>query len=116
MKKINYKLLFSTATILGLLVVISMFFVLEQEEGKESSNIVVVILTKLFDVLRFPTHTLFPRLAEQNSIVFCAGLLFNCLFYALIFERIHTYIVYRTADQSEHGLNNKLDRSDEPIK
>lgn len=90
--------------IAGLLVVISLFGILERSAGDDPGNAFTSALGGLFNVLRFPVHTLFPGLAESNAIVFCAGFLVNCLLYGLIYERIHTAVkMRRRKDDDSRG-------------
>ncbi|MET0637456.1 MAG: hypothetical protein ABWZ25_15600 [Chitinophagaceae bacterium] len=95
MKNFNRKVFVTASMIVGLLVVVSLFGTLEFRSGESHSNFLIVFLSGLFEVLRFPTHTLFPKLAETSSVVFCAGLLINSLFYGLILERLFAVIKSR---------------------
>jgi hypothetical protein len=57
-------------------------------------NIILVFLSKLFYVLRFPTHTLFwSTFSSAGAGVFLSGLIINCMFYGFLTERI--YSVFR---------------------
>jgi hypothetical protein len=52
-------------------------------------NFFWTLFTKLYLVLRFPSHTLFWSIFSNGSTaLFFAGLIVNCCFYALLTERI----------------------------
>ncbi|RYY53705.1 MAG: hypothetical protein EOO09_17030 [Chitinophagaceae bacterium] len=91
MKDFNGKVFMSASMVTGLLVVISMLARLEGGSA-ETAGLPVRILSGLFNVLRFPTHTLAGDFADSNNIVFFVGLLCNCLFYGLLYERIRYFI------------------------
>ncbi|MCE3226795.1 MAG: hypothetical protein K0S32_1346 [Bacteroidetes bacterium] len=61
-----------------------------EEEGTLEESF--YFLSGLYSILRFPTHSLFPATFSDNLPVFSIGLLINCLFYALITERIVFFI------------------------
>ena len=81
----------SASTITGLLIIISLFGYLEATSGNVSSNFLLVGLSAMFTVLRFPMHTLFIKFLQDSAILFCLGLILNCLFYGFLFERVYTY-------------------------
>jgi hypothetical protein len=61
---------------------------LSRDEGKLGKNIFLNFLADFYNILRFPMHTIFNRLAASKAWFFCIGLLINCVMYAFIFERI----------------------------
>ena len=76
----------------GLLVVVSMFASLESGSTENGGGFLGSFLSGLFNVLRFPVHTLLGTVAESNNLLFTAGLVLNCLFYGLLYERIYTWL------------------------
>ncbi|RYY62993.1 MAG: hypothetical protein EOO05_00740 [Chitinophagaceae bacterium] len=95
MKYFNRKVFITASMITGLLVVISMFSTLEAQSGKNGSNAMMKLLAGLFNVLRFPAHTVIGSAVESSTLLFCAGLLLNCLFYGFIYERVYSFFQRR---------------------
>lgn len=62
-----------------------------EEDGTIDNSSSLIWLAKMFNILRFPTHTLFWDLFSLNGYIYILGLLLNCLLYGLIFERIIYY-------------------------
>lgn len=58
----------------------------------------------LFNILRFPTHTLFFDFFLKSGFLFFGGLLLNVLFYALLIERCFTYLRRRGKVSKGLGL------------
>lgn len=100
MKNFNRKIFISAATITGLLVIVSLFGFLEATSGTVSSNFLLVGLTAMYQVLRFPMHSFF-HFFENSAVLFCIGFLLNCLFYGLIYERIYSYSKGMKAKRAE---------------
>ena len=50
------------------------------------------VLADFFNVMRFPTHTLFPGFTKE-PFYFALCLIVNCVFYSLIIERLVFYII-----------------------
>lgn len=60
-----------------------------QDEGTLGNSALGKLLSTLFLILRFPTHTmLWPLIGAGGSVIFFAGLFANCMLYALIVERL----------------------------
>ncbi len=62
------------------------------DEGTEGTGILgatALILSKLFYVFRFPTHTFFFDLMDGS--IFFIGLFINCLLYGFVTERLISY-------------------------
>src|SRR4030095_2735066 len=59
-----------------------------ESEGTLGSSNIWETLAKTFYVLRFPTHTLFPSVLLTNGYLFLGGLIFNCIFFGFIIERL----------------------------
>jgi ABC-type transporter Mla maintaining outer membrane lipid asymmetry permease subunit MlaE len=59
--------------------------------GEGTGNVITTIFSKLFMLLRFPTHTLFWTTFNHEPL-FAWGLLFNSVFYGLIIERVISLI------------------------
>lgn len=103
MKDFNRRLFVTISIIAGLLVVMSLFSTLEKDSGQVGSNFLMVLLSGLFAVLRFPVHTVLGEMAETSTLVFCAGLIINCLFYAFIIERFCTKVLRRRRRENTGG-------------
>ena len=69
-----------------LLTMITFFCAFAVDEGS-SSNIVVVAFSKLFILLRFPTHVIFWEHMKGNTFIW--GLITNALLYSVLIERIY---------------------------
>ncbi len=66
------------------------------DEGTEGTGILgfmALILSKLFHLFRFPTHTFFFDF--MNGPRFLIGLLINCIFYAFLTERLIFFLKKR---------------------
>jgi len=89
-----------------LLLAILTFFAFSEayaaDEGNLGDNIVLRFLSESYNVLRFPTHVLLPALTKF-PFYFAMGLLVNCLFYALLIERIVHIISYKRTDDDDHS-------------
>jgi hypothetical protein len=78
----------------GLLTVVSFFGAWAYDEGTMSSS----ILSNLFKIFRFPTHTLFWDFFNQNAKTFYLGLLLNTIFYAFVTERLFSFFKRQKAN------------------
>jgi hypothetical protein len=87
MKNFNKQTFIISTVLVGLLLVPCFFAAWGDDEGTLDSNIIWVTLSKLFYILRFPTHTLFWKLFSMNITLFFIGLILNCMFYGLLIER-----------------------------
>jgi hypothetical protein len=89
MKKIS-KRTFIISTIVFILLLVTCFFAAAgEDEGTLGNNIILITLSKMFSILRFPTHTLlWSSIIKGGAVTFFAGLLINCMFYGFITERI----------------------------
>ena len=75
--------------LLGLLLIPCFLAAYEEDEGNRGNNVIWVMFSKLFYVLRFPTHTLLWKfICEHGAIIYFAGLVINCCFYGFITEKI----------------------------
>lgn len=88
MKNFNKQTFIVSTVLVRLLLIPSFFAAWGDDEGTLGNNLIWVTLSKLFYILRFPTHTLFWKLFSFNGILFLAGLIINCMFYGLIIESI----------------------------
>jgi hypothetical protein len=123
-RPINFnKTLFLLMTgIFLLLMFAALIAVAAQDEGAIRTNQIWIGLANLFNVFRFPTHTLLSSLISLSGpfapILFFGGLVVNCLFYAFLTERLWystkfmkslfciSFIVCLTAcNNSENGTN-----------
>lgn len=84
-QKINFKVLLLAIIIVSLLTGISflMAFAAKEEMG---------IGFFLFEIFRFPTHTLFWDYFSSSSALYRTGLFINIAFYSMIIERLITYV------------------------
>ena len=88
MKNFNSKLFLFLVAIIGVLLIASFITAGAEDEGISESNFFIDILLKVFYVLRFPAHILFWKLFSRSAEMFFIGLALNCLFFALMIERI----------------------------
>lgn len=88
MKKINLKILLISIIFLGILTAVSFVAVGAEEEGTSGGSLAVLTLSKLFYVLRFPTHTLLWNVMGDNEYVFFVLLGVNVLIYGYLIERL----------------------------
>ncbi len=94
MKNINKSTVYIATVVFGLLLIPSFLSAWAEDEGTLGTNIIWVTFAKLFDVLRFPTHTLlWTLIAKSDATMFFCGLLINCLFYGLLTERLLYFII-----------------------
>ncbi len=63
-----------------------------RDEGKIGTGFIRNFLADMFNVMRFPTHTLLKGWSRV-PLNFSLGLLVNCLLYAFILERILYFII-----------------------
>ncbi|HET9505276.1 MAG TPA: hypothetical protein VFO93_17160 [Hymenobacter sp.] len=88
MKNFNVKLFLLLTAVIGVLLVVSFVVALAEDEGIPESNILIDVLSKIFYILRFPTHTLFLKFFSSSEKTFFTGLALNGLFFALVIERV----------------------------
>jgi hypothetical protein len=93
LKNINIQAVYIATVIFILLLIPSFLAAWGEDEGTLGTNIIWITFSKLFYILRFPTHTLlWTLITNGGAIVFFGSLLINCLFYGLLTERI-IYII-----------------------
>lgn len=73
---------------IGVLTIVSFIGAYAYDEGTIKST----ILPSLFKVFRFPTHILFWDFFNRTATIFYAGLLLNTVFYALLTERLFSFL------------------------
>jgi hypothetical protein len=78
--------------IVGILLVISFFAEWGYEDGTLREDSHAMILVRLFNILRFPTHTLLWGVITKSIFLFFLGLLINCMLYGFIIERMISFI------------------------
>jgi hypothetical protein len=100
MKKFNWSIFLYSAILVGFLIVSSFIAAGAEDEGTLGSGMIGMVLSKLFYILRFPTHTLFWNFFSSDSNHYFGGLLINCLFYGLIVERIAFVIKFQRQKRS----------------
>lgn len=92
-KKINKNIFYIASIVFIILLIPSFLGAFAEDEGTLGSNLVWIFFAKLFNVLRFPTHTLlWSIISEAGVVIYFATLLLNCIFYGLAVERIIFYI------------------------
>ena len=89
MKKFNLIIFLISVIVIGVLTIVSFIAAFGVDEGNKL-NTGWLFFSKLFYVLRFPTHTLFWGFLTRHEgpAIFLIGLFINCIFYALLIERI----------------------------
>ena len=90
MKNLNLPLLSITTLTLGVLIIPSYIGAFAADEGTLSPDDTMMnFFAQLFNILRFPTHTLlWPVVIAGGPVTFFGGLILNCMFYGLLIERI----------------------------
>lgn len=93
MKNFNKRIFKRSIIIVGILLFFSFLAAWQIDEGWTSSGVgpVTSALSKLFYILRFPTHTLFWIFFSSSAFLFFLGLFINCIFYGFIIERIISF-------------------------
>jgi len=98
--KFNLVAFFFATLICGVLTFITLIAAAARDEGTGGDGIIVMTLEKLFNIFRFPTHTLFFN--YMNGGMFFVGLFINCLLYGLLMERVISFCRSRIYKQ-EHS-------------
>jgi hypothetical protein len=89
MKSINKRILFIATIFFGLLLSLSFIAAWAEDEGTLGTNIIYTTFAKLFNIFRFPTHTLLlTNISRSGETIYFLGLFVNCVFYGFITERI----------------------------
>jgi hypothetical protein len=89
----NVKTFVIAAILIFILTFLSFIAAGAVDEGTDGAGLIGVItylFSILFYIFRFPTHSLFFE--YMTGSIFYIGLLINCLFWALIIERIFRLI------------------------
>jgi len=91
--KINF-LLFPLLTIFfWVLIFVTFIAAAAEDEGTNGTNVIGIILAKLFYIFRFPTHNLlWEFMTNDHMSLYFPGLMLNGLFYAFITERIISFV------------------------
>jgi len=84
------KTIFIIATVIYLLLLIPCFLsAWSADDGNLTKQSSGYIFVEIYDVLRFPTHTLLWKLIMKGGVfTFASGLIINCMFYGLVTERL----------------------------
>ena len=91
MKKFNKRTFLIWTFVFIILLFPSFFAAFAEDEGTLGANIILIILAKLFNILRFPTYVLFGTI-NNGWIPYLFGLVLNCFFYGFVIERL-TFIL-----------------------
>ena len=90
----NFRLNYFILAIIGfgILTFTSLIAFVAIEEGTAGNSLPIVLLSKPYDVLRFPMHTLFFERMMRDFVFFFLGLFINVILYAFLTERmIHLF-------------------------
>jgi hypothetical protein len=89
-KNFNMFVFLISTIIVGLLLIPSFFAAFIEDEGTLRPGATFwIFFARLFDVIRFPTHTLlWPMITAAGPFTYFGGLFINCMFYGLVVERI----------------------------
>jgi hypothetical protein len=63
-----------------------------KDEGTQRDGIVWNLLADSFEVLRYPVHGLFENFIAEHMSLYFPGLIFNVFFWALLMERVFTFL------------------------
>jgi hypothetical protein len=88
MKKFSKKTFVVSTIVLGLFLVPRFLAAFGEDDGTISEKTLWIVFARLFDVLRFPTHTLAWTIFSSTAIMYFIGLILNCMFWGLLIERI----------------------------
>jgi hypothetical protein len=89
MKNINKRTILLATLFFGILLIPSFLGAWAEDEGTLGKSMIWLTFAKLFNFLRFPTHTLFwTFFSEFGATIYFLGLLINCIFYGFVIERI----------------------------
>ena len=90
MKNFNTTIFLITTIMFGLLFIPSFLAAFVEDEGTlRPGDTFWNFFARLFQVIRFPTHTLlWPIITAGGPLTFFGGLFINCMFYGLVVERI----------------------------
>jgi hypothetical protein len=76
----------------GLLLIPSFLATFREDEGTLPESSFWMLFARLFEILRYPTHTLLWSIFSNNgALVFFGGLLINCCFYGVLTERLFSF-------------------------
>ncbi len=97
-KNFNTTVFLITTIIVGLLLIPSFLAAFGEDEGTlRLDDTFWNFFARLFDVIRFPTHTLlWPIITAGGPLTFFGGLTINCMFYGLAVERIAFFVQKKT--------------------
>ena len=88
-KKFNWLIFLVCSFIFIFLLFPSFVAAWSEDEGTLGTNIIAKVLPRVYDILRFPTHTLFwNSIIGSNDAIYYLGLVLNCFFYGFITERL----------------------------
>ena len=88
MRKFSKKTFVISTIVAGILLVPSFLGAFGEDDGTISEKPFWIVFARLFDVLRFPTHTLAWTFFSSTATMYFIGLILNCIFWGLLIERI----------------------------
>ena len=102
LKKINFKILLIAAVIISVITWISYISAMLSPYKESEQND-----WTLFEIFRFPTHTLFSNTFYKTSSLYRLGLIINVVFYSFLLERIIMLIRYYVSKHRNNTVRNK---------
>jgi hypothetical protein len=85
----------------GILAFISFVAFFAIDEGATDLGFIETLLAKLFYIFCFPTQPSFWSIVIKDGITaFISTLIFNCVFYGFITERVYSYFVNKRVKRS----------------
>jgi hypothetical protein len=88
-KKISVPVVLTAALLVGVIAIpLTFFFAFAKDEGTLGNGVFPNLIADLFNVFRFPTHSLLWDVFSSSTLLYFLGLILNALFYGLIVERI----------------------------
>lgn len=101
MKSFNKNIFVISIVILGLLLIPSFFAAWGADEGDPNQSFPWPLLRLCFEILRFPSHTLFWNFILRFDALYFLGFAFNIIFYSFIIERLFFFVRKFRKDKSD---------------
>lgn len=99
MGRINYRLFFLFTLICTIVTFFSFNSAFSRDAGTLGNDFVRNTLADMYNIVRFPTHTLFPRFFRR-PLPFALGLVINSALYGFVMERI-VYLILTLFSKKE---------------
>jgi len=101
MRRINFSLFFGITLLLSIITYFSFNAAFARDEGSLGHSHFRIFLADLYNIVRFPTHVLFPRMVRM-PLPFATGLIINCMLYSILLERIISYLIFFIVYKNKH--------------